>query len=44
MGNSNGIIDAPIGLQPDMYGVQGLVKTGTFYDIGGGVQGCARAD
>ena len=33
MGNSNGKITAPVGLQPDMYGVQGLVKTGTFYDV-----------
>ena len=34
MGNSNGRITAPVGLQPDMYGVQGLIKTGTFYDVG----------
>ena len=34
MGNQNGIISAPVGLQPDVYGVLGLVKTGTFYDIG----------
>ena len=33
MGNSNGRITAPVGLQPDMYGVQGLIKTGTFYDV-----------
>ena len=32
--NNNGIISAPIGLQPDVYGVQGLIKTGTFYDVG----------
>ena len=32
--NNNGIISAPIGLQPDVYGVLGLVKTGTYYDVG----------
>ena len=40
MGNSNGKITAPIGLQPDIYGVQGLVKTGTFYDT---AEGCSNA-
>lgn len=34
MSNNNGIISAPIGLQPDVYGVLGLVKTGTYYDVG----------
>ena len=40
MGNNNGKITAPIGLQPDIYGVQGLVKTGTFYDT---AEGCSNA-
>lgn len=38
MGNQNSIITAPVGLQPDMYGVQGLIKAGTFYDVCGAVE------
>lgn len=34
MGNQNSIISAPVSLHADVYPVLGLVKTGTFYDIG----------
>lgn len=34
MSNANGLISAPIGLQPDLYGVQGVQKVGTYFDLG----------
>lgn len=34
MGNSNGKITAPVSLHADVYPVLGLVKTGTYYDVG----------
>ena len=34
MGNSNGLITAPVSLPADVYPVLGLQKTGTYYDIG----------
>jgi hypothetical protein len=34
MANNNGIISAPIGLIPDVYGVLNLVAQGGLYDIG----------
>ncbi len=34
MGNSNGLITAPVSLHADVYAVLGLQKTGTYYDIG----------
>lgn len=34
MGNSNGVISAPISLAADVYSVLGIQKTGTFYDTG----------